>query len=199
MEVLRYSATLGAEDIVALVDDRLRASELEAARSAEPTAGAGELIHAAVRAGREVAIVSNNSASAIATYLEAHGLAAHVACVAGRAYADPSQMKPNPAPVYRALSTLGVAPASCVLVGDSTADVLAARASGVRIIGYANKPGKRTRLLNVGAKAIINDIAVLAALVEHSSAFRAPNRSSPAGGDRRHTGQATEDEVGSDG
>jgi phosphoglycolate phosphatase len=47
------------------------------------------------------------------------------------------------------------------MVGDSTTDVHAARAAGVRAIGYANKPGKRERLARAGADAIVTDMASL--------------------------------------
>lgn len=51
-------------------------------------------------------------------------------------------MKPNPGPVLDAVRALGVAPGSCVLVGDSLSDIEAARAAGVAAIGFANRPWK---------------------------------------------------------
>jgi HAD superfamily hydrolase (TIGR01509 family) len=89
-----------------------------------------------------VAVVSNNSAAAIEACLKAHDLGAYVEPVIGRAYADPRRMKPNPGPVLDAVRALGVAPGSCVLVGDSLSDIEAARAAGVAAIGYANRPWK---------------------------------------------------------
>lgn len=42
-------------------------------------------------------------------------------------------------------------------------DVEGSRAAGMPVIGYANKPGKASRLENVGAEAIITSMGELAA------------------------------------
>ncbi|MDR7323765.1 MULTISPECIES: hypothetical protein [Catenuloplanes] len=52
MEVLRYAATLGRPALTREVEDALCAAELVAARSAEPTPYARELLVAAHRTGR---------------------------------------------------------------------------------------------------------------------------------------------------
>lgn len=44
--------------------------------------------------------------------------------------------------VLDAVLKVGGEPAACVLVGDSITDIQAARAAGVRVIGYANRPRK---------------------------------------------------------
>jgi phosphoglycolate phosphatase-like HAD superfamily hydrolase len=69
-------------------------------------------------------------------------------------------MKPSPAPVLAALDELAADPRECVMVGDSTSDIEAAQAAGVIAIGYANKPGKRTRLAR--ADVLIDSMAELA-------------------------------------
>ncbi|WP_308201164.1 HAD family hydrolase [Paractinoplanes maris] len=48
-------------------------------------------------------------------------------------------MKPNPAPVLKAVHALGAEAAACVLVGNSLSDIEAVRAAGTAAIGYANK------------------------------------------------------------
>lgn len=57
----------------------LTEAELRAAESAEPTPGAGEFLAACRDTGREVAVVSNNSAPAIARYPRPNrvGIAGH--------------------------------------------------------------------------------------------------------------------------
>jgi HAD superfamily hydrolase (TIGR01509 family) len=93
----------------------------------------------ACASGVPVAVVSNNSAVAIRPYLTAHDLATYVTTIIGRAYADPRRMKPHPGRVLDAMHALGAGPGSCVLVGDSLADIDAAPAAGVAAIGYANR------------------------------------------------------------
>ena len=63
-------------------------------------------------------------------------------------------MKPNPVPILRAALAVDADPARCVLIGDSTSDIEGGRTAGVRTIGFANKPGKRTHLRQAGADAI---------------------------------------------
>lgn len=87
-------------------------------------------------------------------------LAGYVHPVVGRAYGDPSQMKPNPAPLLAAVRELHADPSECVLVGDSVSDVEAAHAVAMTAIGYANKEGKQARLSK--AEAIIASMAELA-------------------------------------
>ncbi|GAB3157134.1 HAD family hydrolase [Micromonospora sonneratiae] len=159
LAVLRFTATLDRPLIARRVDDALRAAEVTAVRTATATPYAREVIVGAHQTGRKVAIVSNNSAESVTAYLTAHRLARYVHPVIGRAYADPAQMKPHPAPVLAAVAELHAAPETCVLVGDTPSDIDAAHAARVPAIGYANKPGKQTRLAE--ADAIITSMEEL--------------------------------------
>ncbi|MFG2043366.1 HAD family hydrolase [Dactylosporangium sp. NPDC048998] len=162
MEVLRWSATLGKPELTREVEDGLCRAELLATQSAIPDPYGREVIVAARGAGRPVAIVSNNSAPAIDAYLQAHRLAGHIAYVAGRAYAQPERMKPNPEPIWRAASALDVEPAACVLIGDSLFDIEGAHAAGVPVIAYANKPPKVQRFTDAGADVVLTSMADIA-------------------------------------
>jgi len=164
LEVLRFTATIGTPSLTARVEDELCRAELAAVGGARQTPYAREVIVAAHQAGRSIAIVSNNSAAAIRRYLDAHRLARYITTIVGRAHADPARMKPNPMPILRAVLTLDAEPAACVLVGDSTSDIEGGRAAGVRAIGYANKPGKRNRLVQAGVDAITGGTNGMAAL-----------------------------------
>lgn len=158
LEVLRWTSTLAKPSLMVAVEDALCTAERHAARHATPTVGGQEAILAARTAGKPVAVVSNNSADAITAYLEAHGLADHVALIVGRTYANPERMKPNPESILRTVSTLTATPVSCVLIGDSVSDVVAAHAAGVRCIGFANKPSKLSSLAEHGADVIITNM-----------------------------------------
>lgn len=154
LAVLRFTATIGSPDLITKVEDELCAAELVAIDGAKPTPHAREVIVAAHRAGRPVAIVSNNSTAAIQRYLDAHRLTRYITAVVGRAHADPTRMKPNPEPILRAVKAVNIKPPACVLIGDSVSDIEGGRAAQVRTIGYANKPGKRLALIRAGADAI---------------------------------------------
>jgi HAD superfamily hydrolase (TIGR01509 family) len=123
------------------------------------------VISTASAAGLPVAVVSNNSAAAVDAYLSMHGLSQHVSVVIGRPYGRPDLMKPNPAPILDAVHALGASPAASVLIGDSVADVEGARAAGVRVIGYANRPHKAEDLQE--ADAVIETMGVIHDLLVH--------------------------------
>ena len=159
LAVLQYSAKLG-ERMTRAVDDALRAAEMDAVQYSTPTPGAHESIRRCAESGRKVGFVSNNSADAIERYLQANDLARHTSVVVGRAYANPTLMKPNPVPVQRALTALSLQPADVLLIGDSTTDVEVCQATQVACIGYVNKPGKEIAL--TGAHALITDMAEIA-------------------------------------
>jgi beta-phosphoglucomutase-like phosphatase (HAD superfamily) len=72
-DVLRYSATLSS-NLAERVERALRVAEIDATRTATPTPHAIDSIRAWSHTGRDVAIVSNNSADAVRTYLGAQGL-----------------------------------------------------------------------------------------------------------------------------
>jgi HAD superfamily hydrolase (TIGR01662 family) len=167
LQILRHTATL-APSLAATVESTLRAAEEEAAALATPTRHADDVIRAANATGRSVAIVSNNSEAAVRAYLTARGLARHVDVIAARTSPDPALMKPSPYLVRQAVEALDADPAACVLVGDSTTDIDAARAAGVASIGYANKPDKRERMTEAGADAIIDTMAAIAVTLRAS-------------------------------
>lgn len=157
-DVLRYAATI-SPDLAANIEARLQANEIIATRSARPTQHAAYLIDTWRQSGRALAIVSNNSAAAVESYLSDHDIS--VDQIAARTSADPQLLKPSPHLIAVAVHSLGTSVAACALVGDSKTDITAARVAGVASIGYANKPGKRDTLANAGADVVINDMAAL--------------------------------------
>ena len=160
LEVFRIVADRG-RDVGQRAQRELTLLEAQAVITAQPADGAAELIIAARESGRSVAIVSNNSGQAVATYLNQHRLARYVSAVIGRDDPDPAHMKPSPYRVRQALQMLRATPAECVLVGDQVSDITAAHAADLAAIGYANKPGKDERLAEAGADAVITHLADL--------------------------------------
>lgn len=151
------------------VDDRLSHLETAAVESATPTAHAHDVIMTAKYRGLLTAVVSNNSQQAIERYLALHSLTAEVTVVVGRAPGEPMLLKPHPHSVQCAIDRLGVPASSCALVGDSAADIIAARAAGVHSIGYAKIPERRPALVDAGADAIVDSMGELAAQLVEST------------------------------
>ncbi|MFD9895064.1 HAD family hydrolase [Amycolatopsis sp. NPDC059027] len=159
-DVLRYAATLGADE-ARYVEAAFTAHEVEAIPGATPANGAHDLIEAWQVSGRPLAIVSNNSAAAISVYLDLYNLRPAVDTVQARTSSDAGLLKPSPHLLRQAIATLDVSPGDCVFVGDSVTDIQAAHAAGVRVIGYANKPGKRAKFTTAEADAITETLASL--------------------------------------
>ncbi|MEV6598881.1 HAD family phosphatase [Actinoplanes sp. NPDC051346] len=162
LEVLRWTGSTGVLETTRMVEDALCEAEERAVQTAAPTPYGREVIVAARQAGLPVAVVSNNSAGAVTAYLAAHRLMGHVAPVIGRAYADPSRMKPNPEPILHAVRALGASASRSVLVGDSLSDIDGARSAGVRVIGYANRPAKVDAFRRAGSDVVITSMKPIA-------------------------------------
>ncbi|MGA5312294.1 HAD family hydrolase [Micromonospora taraxaci] len=170
LEVLRQTGAAGDQDLTRAVEDALCAAERRAVKTAEPTPYSREVIVAAWQAGMPVAVVSNNSAGAVTDYLARRRLAGYVSPVVGRAYAEPTRMKPNPEPILQAVRTVAKPPDRCLLVGDSLSDIEGARAAGVRVIGYANRRPKIDTFRAAGADVVITSMAKLARSLVHQGA-----------------------------
>lgn len=156
-DVFVYAATLSAED-AHTVNAAFTAHEVEAIANATPAPGGHELIRSWKRAGRKLAVVSNNSAQAVRSYLALHDLGQYVDHVSARTSDDPDQLKPRTWLLDQALNALEVTASDSVLIGDSTTDVEAGHSAGTPVIGYANKPGKDERLSAAGSDVIISDL-----------------------------------------
>ncbi|MFB9534501.1 HAD family hydrolase [Nonomuraea roseola] len=161
LEVFRFSGGLSG-DLNELALSALTRLETEAAGTARLTPGAADLMTRARNRGLPIAIVSNNSVSAVEAFLDREGLAAQIAYISARSAVDPSLMKPNPHLLDQALSHLGADPSASLLVGDSVTDVEASKLAGVVAVGYANRPGKVERLGAVGADLIVTSMVELA-------------------------------------
>ncbi|MFE1900075.1 HAD family hydrolase [Streptomyces yangpuensis] len=160
MEVHQLSKE-GGESLLGAVEAALTSAEVQAvAMAGAPVDGAVRALHATRDSKRRVAIVSNNSADCVREFLAIHDLLSLVDDIVGRPALRPDLMKPSAHPLLVAAASLGAAPASAVLIGDSTTDVEAARAAGTRVIGYANKPQKEATL--AGADVVVLDMHVIA-------------------------------------
>jgi HAD superfamily hydrolase (TIGR01509 family) len=157
LEVMRA----GAEQIGSEASAEILAQlESRAVQSATLTPGASECLAAFARAGKQVVVVSSNDARAIRAFLADNGLDGLVVRVVGRPVDDLATMKPHPRTLLEACEALSLAPAQAVMIGDSVADIEAARAAGCPSIGYANKPGKDRTLAAADTLVIdMHDVA----------------------------------------
>jgi phosphoglycolate phosphatase-like HAD superfamily hydrolase len=129
------------------------------ARRIPPVVGADELARA-LSARYRLGIVSTRRAAESAAALDALGIAGCFGVIAGR---DTTwRIKPHAAPVLYAARTLGVDPARCLMVGDTTVDVIAGRRAGAWTCGVLCGFGERAELERAGADLILDHTALLA-------------------------------------
>jgi phosphoglycolate phosphatase len=155
LEVLGVSAreppTLLREVEIALIE-----AEIHAVSKSEPTLGGLECLRACSERNIPVGIVSNNSTDSVMEFLDMTGTASLVDSVVGRVPFDPSQMKPHPGILQRAMKDVGAASDSSVYIGDSVTDIEVASKVDMPCLAYANKPGKHDKFLTAGATVIFD-------------------------------------------
>lgn len=119
-------------------------------RELEAVPGILEVIRALAARGVPVCVASNSDHRHIDHVLGITGLREQVS---GRVFSaeDVSAGKPAPDLFLHAARTMGVDPANCVVVEDSPFGVMAARAAGMRCLGYAGGLTPAHRLSVVGA------------------------------------------------
>jgi HAD superfamily hydrolase (TIGR01509 family) len=166
-EFLSAAAEVSPE-LARQIEDALQTAEIKAVESATATPGVDEFLAACREAGRQLAIVSNNTGASVRAYLDRVGLSGLVQHIEARDPADPALMKPSPHLIERAAQALATTPDRCSLIGDQTTDIQASRAIGAASIGYANKPGKAEDLTAAGADVVITQISELTEAVRAS-------------------------------
>lgn len=72
--------------------------------------------------------------------------------------------KPYPDPVLYAAAQMGVLPAECLMVGDTTLDVRAGKAAGAQTVGVLCGFGERRELERAGADLILESTSLLSDL-----------------------------------
>jgi HAD superfamily hydrolase (TIGR01509 family) len=69
--------------------------------------------------------------------------------------------KPHPDPILWAAEQLQVIPQNCLMVGDTTVDIRAARSAGAQSVGVLSGFGSEKELKRAGADVILRDVSEL--------------------------------------
>lgn len=122
---------------------------------------------------RPYCVASNGPETKVRTTLGAVGLLPHFE---GRIFSAYTRLrfKPDPDVFLQAAGTLGAAPERCVVVEDSVHGVQAARAAGMRVLGFAppDNLGSGEGLaaeLTAGGATVFHDMGELVALLNTAS------------------------------
>lgn len=165
--LLRSAVDQGSPEQVRQLDGILTTYETAAARRAEPLPGAAQLLGALSRGPWRLAVVTDHATAAVQTFLThlhpGTGSAPQLG-VFGRP-TDPRLMKPHPHAISLATSRLGSDRSRTLLIGESLADALAARAAGVQFIGVATRRSHARMLREAGASNVVETLTTLLAAV----------------------------------
>ena len=112
------------------------------AERSRPFPGVADFLALMRARGHRLAVCTNKRAALAGELLAALGMADHFAAVIGGD--SVGRGKPDPAPLLHGIRAAGGHPRRAVIIGDSMADVLAARAAGVTSVlaawGYLDRP-----------------------------------------------------------
>ena len=116
-------------------------------------ADVAEMLHA-LAARYPMATISTGHVPRIEAFLAHHGVRGLFAAVAG-AETTP-RMKPFADPLLFAAHAMNVPPEACLVIGDTTVDMLTARAGGAQAVGVLCGFGMRAELVRTGADLVLN-------------------------------------------
>ena len=107
--------------------------------------------------------ISTGTVQRIERFLEHYGVRRHFAAVVGSQ--TTRRMKPHPDPLLHAARVMGVAPAQCLMIGDTTMDIRTGTAAGAQTIGVLCGFGTEDELRDAGAQMILRTTSDLLAVL----------------------------------
>ena len=157
------SDRLGFDHILVMIGDMLQVIGLRGEDKGGPLIdGAGETI-ARLHQRFPMSVVSNRGRRTTIKFLTQHNLERYFQCiVTGQTC---RRNKPHPEPLVWAASQMGVTPEECLMIGDTTVDMLAALASGAQAVGLLCGFGELDELLENGADLILENPGELVELL----------------------------------
>lgn len=125
--------------------------------------GIAEAVEALDAAGWLLGVATGKSDRGLAIILDHHGLAERFVTLQT---ADRHPSKPHPAMLEAAMVEAGAAPATTVMIGDTSFDMAMARAAGAHAIGVAWGYHDPAELTEAGARLVATHAAELPAELE---------------------------------
>jgi phosphoglycolate phosphatase len=118
----------------------------------EMVAGVQEMLHK-LAAHYPMVTISTGGAPRVERFLEHYGVRELFTAVIGAQ--TTRRMKPHPEPLFYAAERMGVDPAACLMIGDTTIDVRTGLAAGAQTIGVLCGFGTQRDLKEAGAGLIL--------------------------------------------
>jgi predicted PurR-regulated permease PerM/phosphoglycolate phosphatase-like HAD superfamily hydrolase len=158
--IMSFLDRLGLDDNLFDLGDRMHQMRgLHTPLNFHPIDGVGAMLDDLSRRYR-LGIVTTRSRLHAETFLSQEGLGDLIEVIVGRE--DTWRIKPHPSPVLHAAERLEVPVERCLMVGDTTVDILAARAAGAWSAGVLCGFGEKDELERAGADLIVKTTSDLA-------------------------------------
>lgn len=110
-----------------------------------------------------LAVISARPKRGTDAFLSAAGLSGYFQCVASGQTTP--YTKPSPDPLYWAAERLGVSPEACLMIGDTTVDILCGKDAGAQTVGVLSGFGEENELVKSGANLILKNVGGLLPLL----------------------------------
>jgi HAD superfamily hydrolase (TIGR01509 family) len=161
--MLTFLDRIGLDDDVLDLGDRLRLMRgLSTPLNFRPQDGVVEMLQD-LSQRYHLAIVTTRSRVHAEIFVSQQRLTDLVQVIVGRE--DTWRIKPHPSPVQHAAELLNVPVERCLMVGDTTADIWAARSAGARSAGVVCGFGDQDELERAGADIILETTGALKELM----------------------------------
>ena len=152
--LLTFLTRIGLDDTFFDLGDRLRRMQgLHTPPNFRPVDGVGAMLHE-LSHRYHLGLITTRCCAHAEAFLKQQGLTDLFQVVVGRE--DTWRIKPHPSPVRHAADQLDLVPDRCLLVGDTTTDIYAARSAGARSAGVLCGFGTEAELEGAGADLILN-------------------------------------------
>jgi phosphoglycolate phosphatase-like HAD superfamily hydrolase len=167
---------LGLDTPIDRLRGRLKAAK---ARGAHPAGtrnieAADEIPHDMVAGVQEMLVklagrypmctISTGGAARVERFLAHYGVREHFKAVVGAQ--TTRRMKPHPEPLLFAANAMGVDPAACLMIGDTTIDIRTGVAAGAQTVGVLCGFGTESELRDAGADLILRTTSDLLAVLQ---------------------------------
>jgi len=161
--VYYWADSLSMDDNFARLFERISRGRKRAHAPFMLMKGARELLDAA-HSRYPLTVVTARDAASSSRFLEQFSLGGCFQQVVSALTCE--HTKPYPEPVQFAASSMNLDAQDCVMIGDTTVDILAGKRAGAQTVGLLCGFGTEDELRKAGADVILNDLAELKALLQ---------------------------------
>jgi N-acetyl-D-muramate 6-phosphate phosphatase len=152
--LLGYADKIGMDDEMGAVIDWFSRSKPNTQKKFILIPGVDEML-TALKGRYSMAVVSARHEKSTFHFLQQFDLVKYFdAIITGLSAAH---TKPFPDPIFMAAEKMGVKPHECLMIGDTTVDILAGRSAGAQTVGVLCGFGEEKELREMGADLILSN------------------------------------------